>query len=783
MRNSTSRTRSRLIAAGLTTGAVTAALLVAPTAAWAGVGTVSPLFVPALMATSASVTDSTAIFTTSSLVQIRQEGGTCNTTRAAAAGTVVDVAGTPGITNSTHTITFIVPATVTAGTNGAPKSIAVCIYAATTLASASLSTSSITVLPSPILSATAGPTGGGNLLNISTPAGSAFLTGLTGFGAFFSSSPCAATYGTPTGNMVAVDATRLGNTSASLIVPAGVVQTASTTGPTAYQLCLYNGSTSAATLIAAGPYGAGVITLAPASGPSGGGNGITVSSASPFLAGYDTPGILFTTEAACRATYDTSLIGSVTPIAVVASDIRKLTDNRLALNAPALTLVASLPTTYNLCIYRDSVEDTSQIVQGASYLVSAPATPTGVSPSAGPATGGTVITVSGSGFPDVTDTGTISAMLGGVPLTNIVKVNTSAFQATTPRHSADTNVPLVVTTAAGTKALQNAFSFLNTLSVRPNTAPNTTVAVNLEIGGSGFLGYTFGANAGANAQLAHVFLVGGVYNPAATAAGARANGPLADCGSVLVTSDESLVCTLRLDKRLDLRSTATGANPILAWDPSTYSNLSIVATTTAGSPIIGAASGGTFSNDDIGQLVKEDTGNVSIPAGLVITQVLSTTRAVMSGNAIASTGGAIDIGNAVSAGTYGAASQPGRSIANISWLTLSKTLVASTTPGGTQVPGTFSSTDVGRVLVAGTGITVGTTIVAVSPNGATATLSTATSNTASAATIALFPPAAVPVGAYSITVVSNGNVDAATADPNYQQSVVSSGATFTVAPS
>jgi hypothetical protein len=41
----------------------------------------------------------------------------------------------------------------------------------------------------------------------------------------------------------------------------------------------------------------------------------------------------------------------------------------------------------------------------------------------------------------------------------------------------------------------------------------------------------------------------------------------------------------------------------------------------------------------------------------------------------------------------------------------------------------------------------------------------------------------VPVGAYSITVVSNGNVDAATADPNYQQSVVSSGATFTVAPS
>ena len=40
----------------------------------------------------------------------------------------------------------------------------------------------------------------------------------------------------------------------------------------------------------------------------------------------------------------------------------------------------------------------------------------------------------------------------------------------------------------------------------------------------------------------------------------------------------------------------------------------------------------------------------------------------------------------------------------------------------------------------------------------------------------------MPNGAYTLTVVNNGAVNAATTDPNYEQSAITSGATFTVAP-
>ena len=68
-----------------------------------------------------------------------------------------------------------------------------------------------------------------------------------------------------------------------------------------------------------------------------------------------------------------------------------------------------------------------------AYSIAAAATITNVTPSAGPAQGGTVITVTGSRFPL---TG-LTAMLGGQSLTSIVvAANGNSFTATMPSHPA-----------------------------------------------------------------------------------------------------------------------------------------------------------------------------------------------------------------------------------------------------------------------------------------------------------------------------------------------------------
>jgi hypothetical protein len=51
-----------------------------------------------------------------------------------------------------------------------------------------------------------------------------------------------------------------------------------------------------------------------------------------------------------------------------------------------------------------------------------------------------------------------------------------------------------------------------------------------------------------------------------------------------------------------------------------------------------------------------------------------------------------------------------------------------------------------------------------------------------AVTATLYAAAPVLNGAYNLTYVSNGDLDAPTTDVDFNQSVVSSGSTFTVAP-
>ncbi|WP_255447575.1 IPT/TIG domain-containing protein [Schumannella sp. 10F1B-5-1] len=87
--------------------------------------------------------------------------------------------------------------------------------------------------------------------------------------------------------------------------------------------------------------------------------------------------------------------------------------------------------------------------------VPAPPTPTigGISPVSGPTTGGTAVTITGTGF-----TGATGVTLGGTAATGVTVVNDTTITATTPAHAAGA-VDVVVTAPGGTATLTNGFSF------------------------------------------------------------------------------------------------------------------------------------------------------------------------------------------------------------------------------------------------------------------------------------------------------------------------------------
>jgi hypothetical protein len=123
-----------------------------------------------------------------------------------------------------------------------------------------------------------------------------------------------------------------------------------------------------------------------------------------------------------------------------------------------------------------------------NFTYQAPAGPivTGVVPSAGPTSGGTVVTISGSGF-----TGSTSVTFGGTPATTFIVNSATQITATTPAHAAGT-APVVVVTPAGSSNNNVAFFFLNApviTTLSPDQGPTSGGTV-VTISGSGFTGVT-----------------------------------------------------------------------------------------------------------------------------------------------------------------------------------------------------------------------------------------------------------------------------------------------------
>ncbi|MEU8233774.1 IPT/TIG domain-containing protein [Actinoplanes sp. NPDC048967] len=450
----------------------------------------------------------------------------------------------------------------------APNTYYVCVYKGNTVGSSALIGGSSTTYtpgaPEVTLSGTTGPNAGGNTLT--TTAAAFGDLSATALGVNFSTTACDTTYeDTGAAATLAGPATRSG-TTVTFTVPSGVL------APAEYNVCLYNGATdetSALLAVGKGKYSVTLpdVTTSPNVGATATAKTITLTSASPILSGVTSPGVTFSV-AACPSTYTAtgSNFAGTTP--------KRITDTIGSVVVPTSVVLAGGATTtaYNVCVYNGTAADSILLSNAGTYTVAAQFTVDAdpIALDGGPAQGGTLITVTGTGFPAGADA--ITASLGGSPLKNIKRTSSTAFTGVTTAHAPGT-VALSVTTAAGTIIRSAAFVYSYGITVQPNTAPSDTTR-DIYVTGAGFLDLDF-AEAGepsGNSE-AHVYLVDGVYDATDTTPTEKDNPPIAECEAALVLSDTALLCSLNLEDKL---VAATGAQSVGAEVPEGVYTITVV---------------------------------------------------------------------------------------------------------------------------------------------------------------------------------------------------------------
>ncbi|WP_033342359.1 IPT/TIG domain-containing protein [Catenuloplanes japonicus] len=505
--------------------------VLAPTTGPAGGGNTVTLTSTALIGTGTTV---------GSVLNPTVCAGTYTTTGANIVATTVKT--------SADVATITIPATA-----AAPSTYKVCLYNGTTVGTSLLIGVGDALYtpkyPQITLSAMTGKNAGGNSI---TGTATGLFTGSPAI--VFSAAPtCPSTYGTPDSDLIATF-TKTADV-ATITVPTGVLV------PNVYNVCAYvsNASSSSAIIGASGDtYTPSVptLTLNPDSGSTATATTITVNSTQNFLLGVTTPGATLS-KAACPSKYTTtgSNFAATGPV--------RISNTKAAITVPTTVVhdtVAST-TSYNVCVYNGSA-GSSTLVGTSTYRVGAALAVSTISPTGGPAQGGSEVTITGTGF-----TPGLTASIAGSPITNIVVASSTTFTGTTTPHASGIGLSLTVTTEAGTKTKTSAFDYTFGITVTPNTAPSGTTSVTLDVLGAGFssIGFANPTVVGNNAD-AHVYLVRGgtgsatAYNPLETGAG---NGiktipQIQECGSVLVISDLELLCTLNLN------DSVTNATPPVA---------------------------------------------------------------------------------------------------------------------------------------------------------------------------------------------------------------------------
>ena len=178
-----------------------------------------------------------------------------------------------------------------------------------------------------------------------------------------------------------------------------------------------------------------VTTVAPTSGSTGGGTAITISGTN-FLAG-----------------------ASVTVGGTAATTVTVVNSSTITATTPAHAGGAVGVTVTN--------PDTQSATLASSFtFVVPPPTVTGVSPASGSTTGGTAVTITGTGF-----AAGATVTIGGNPATGVTVVNSTSITATTPAHAAGA-VGVTVTNAdsqSGTAA--TAFTYVAPAPTVASVAP------------------------------------------------------------------------------------------------------------------------------------------------------------------------------------------------------------------------------------------------------------------------------------------------------------------------
>jgi hypothetical protein len=594
------------------------------------------------------------------------------------------------------------------------------------------------------LTPSSGPSGGGNTIVATMP-----TIGLPSVATYYTQfqvgTACADTAAASSSKDTTATAT--GGTALSVPVPDGVDGSPGDV----YRVCVYAGTATAAGSLLAQSTGAYTIAaygLALSTYATG------LNSTNVTVTGTLNGGTITTAASvqfytsACAATYTTPATSGAT--GPFDGTLTLINSTRAAIAVPATVTANQI--SYTVCIYAGSTNGASALIATAATpytIVGASVTITAVDVNAGPAQGGTVITLTGT-FP--ASPAALTVMIGGVAATVTLRTSTTGVTATVPAHTPGT-FPIVVTTAAGpviNAAVTYTYSY--GITVTPQSAPSLPVATAIDVRGVGFLSLTFTDTTGTvqTNNGAHVYLVAGKYDPslATGSTTAKKNGQVAECVGVRVVSDSELVCTLYLG------GNTTGYTRTFGGAGCNFTGASTALTSTATCPVTAA---------DIGSYISASGGT----GGTSVTIAAGTTITAVSGTAVTlskTTGGTGTLTGAATVLTTVRDVTSGFSAAGT---TLTST--STTTP-------VFTSADQGKVVV-GTGVPDGTTITSVNTAGV-ATVSSAITGTGLTSVHLYMPNYNTAVdGVYTITVVNTG----ALAPTTYSASVISSGSTFTVA--
>jgi len=192
----------------------------------------------------------------------------------------------------------------------------------------------------------------------------------------------------------------------------------------------------------------------------------------------------------------TLTIGGTAATNVVVSNSTTITATTPALAAGAADVVVTNTDNQN-----------ATLSQGFTYTSTSnpPPTVSGISPNSGSTSGGTAVTVTGTGFLNGA-----TLALGGTQATNVVVANSTTITAMTPAHSAGTVNVLVINSDTQSGSLTQAFTYTSVSNPAPTVTailPNsgTTAGGTLvNITGTGFLAgdtVNFGGTLAANAAV------------------------------------------------------------------------------------------------------------------------------------------------------------------------------------------------------------------------------------------------------------------------------------------